>query len=277
MAKQKTLKNSVFFSGIALHTGARAKLSLTPAPENTGIVFKRTDLPGSPEVKASAANVVDVKRGTTIASGNARVYTVEHVLASLHAAEIDNAIVEMDGFEPPIADGSAEAYTRMITEAGTLEQSAEAKYWTASHPLIIEEGDTKLVLLPYDKFKITCIVSYGASPLDTQYFSGEINSESFASELAPARTFCLYKELEQLLAMGLVKGGSLDSAAVIHNGAIICKEGLRFRNELVRHKTLDIVGDMYLVGRRVRAHIIAVKPGHPINVRLANEMLKQSL
>lgn len=277
MAKQKTLKNSVFFSGIALHTGARAKLSLTPAPENTGIVFKRTDLPGSPEVKASAANVVDVKRGTTIASGNARVYTVEHVLASLHAAEIDNAIVEMDGFEPPIADGSAEAYTQMITEAGTLEQSAEARYWTASHPLIIEEGDTKLVLLPYDKFKITCIVSYGASPLDTQYFSGEINSGSFASELAPARTFCLYKELEQLLAMGLVKGGSLDSAAVIHNGAIICKEGLRFQNELARHKTLDIVGDMYLVGRRVRAHIIAVKPGHPINVRLANEMLKQSL
>lgn len=277
MAKQKTLKKPVFFSGIALHTGARAKLNITPAPENTGIVFKRIDLPDRPEVKASAVNVVDVKRGTTIASGNARVYTVEHVLASLHAAEVDNAIVEMDGLEPPIADGSAEPYTKMIIEAGTLEQNAEAKYWTASHPVIIEEGDTKLVLLPYDKFKITCIVSYGASPLDTQYFSGEITPENFASELAPARTFCLYKELEQLLALGLVKGGSLDSAAVIHNGAIICKEGLRYKNELARHKTLDIVGDMYLVGRRVRAHIIAVKPGHPSNVRLANEMLKQSL
>ncbi|OGV56325.1 MAG: UDP-3-O-[3-hydroxymyristoyl] N-acetylglucosamine deacetylase [Lentisphaerae bacterium GWF2_44_16] len=277
MAKQKTLKNSVFLSGIALHTGARAKLNLSPAPENTGIVFKRIDLPGSPEVKASAANVVDVRRGTTIASGNARVYTVEHVLASLHAAEVDNAIVEMDGLEPPIADGSAEPYTQMIIDAGTVEQSADAKYWTASSPIIVEEGDTKMVLLPYDKFKITCIVSYGASPLDTQYFSGEITTESFAAELAPSRTFCLYKELEQLLALGLVKGGSLDSAAVIHNGAIICKEGLRYQNELARHKTLDIVGDMYLVGRRVKAHIIAVKPGHPINIRLANEMLKQSL
>lgn len=277
MEKQNTLKKPVSYSGIALHTGARAKLSFRPAPENTGIVFKRVDLPGKPEVKAAAANVVDVKRGTTIAAGNAKVFTVEHVLAALHAAGIDNVCVEMDGFEPPIADGSALPYKDMIEESGIQEQNAEAPYWTTEVPIIVEEGDSKMVILPYDKLKITCMVSYGATPLDTQYFSDVITKDFFASEVAPARTFCLYKELEQLLALGLVKGGSLDSAVVLHNEAIICKEGLRYKNELVRHKVLDIIGDMYLVGKRIKAHIIAVKPGHPLNVRLANEMLKQTV
>jgi UDP-3-O-acyl N-acetylglucosamine deacetylase len=233
-------------------------------------------LPNKPEVKAVAGNVVDVRRGTTIASGEAVVYTVEHVLAALHAFKIDNAVVEMDGMEPPICDGSAQQYVDMIKEVGIQKQSAEAKYISVETPIVIEEGDTKLVFTPADNFKITCIVSFGATPLDTQYFSGEIDDQSFEKEVAPARTFCIFKELEQLLAMGLVKGGSLDNAVVMHDQAIICKDGLRFQNELVRHKTLDIVGDLFLTGHRVKGHVIAVKPGHPINVQLAGKILAQN-
>jgi UDP-3-O-acyl N-acetylglucosamine deacetylase len=276
METQNTLKKSAYYSGIALHTGARAQLNMKPAEENTGITFRRIDLPGKPEVKAIAGNVVDVRRGTTIASGDAVVYTVEHVLAALHAFKVDNAIVEMDGMEPPICDGSAQQYVDMIKEVGIEKQNAEAKYISVEVPIIIEEGDTKLIFAPGDAFKITCIVSFGATPLDCQYFSGEINTDSFESEVAPARTFCIFRELEQLLAMGLVKGGSLDNAVVLHDGAIICKDGPRFQNELVRHKSLDIVGDLYLTGRRVKGHVIAVKPGHPINVQLAGRILAQN-
>jgi len=275
MDKQCTVKEAGSCSGIALHTGARANLHIIPAAENSGIVFRRIDLPEKPCVKALATNVVDVRRGTTIASGKAAVLTVEHVLASLHASGIDNALVEMDGAEPPICDGSALPYLQMLEKAGREEQSAPAPIWTASAPIIIEDRDTKLVLVPADKLKITCIIAFGASPLDSQYFSAEISPELFAGQIASARTFCIYRELEQLLGMGLVKGGSLDNAIVIHDGAIVSKDGLRFTNELVRHKVLDIIGDLYLVGKRIQAHIIAIKPGHPTNVQLAREMLRQ--
>lgn len=275
MERQNTLKGEAYYSGIALHTGARASLRMKGAPADSGIVFRRVDLPGAPEVKAVATNVVDVRRGTTIASGKAAVLTVEHVLAALHASKIDNALVEMDGAEPPIADGSSLPYMDMVAQAGTLEQDSPAKVWTAKAPIVIEDRDTKLVLVPADSLKITCIVAFGATPLDAQYFSGVIDADSFRSQIAPCRTFCIFKELEQLIAMGLVKGGSLDNAVILHNGAIICKDGLRFPNELVRHKTLDIVGDLYLCGKRVNAHVIAVKPGHPTNVQLAKAMMAQ--
>lgn len=275
MEKQRTLEKTAILSGIALHTGARAILKLLPAPENTGIVFRRVDLPGKPEVRALATNVVDVRRGTTIASGSAVVYTVEHIMAALHACGVDNAYVEMDGQEPPIADGSALPYLEIIFEAGIKEQEAEAVYWTAKAPIIIEEGETKMVVAPADELRISCVTSFRGVPYDPQYLSLKVDRESFTAELAPARTFVNFDDLKQLLAMGLIKGGSLDSAAIIHNGAIICKEELKYQNEIVRHKILDIVGDMFLVGRRIKASIIAIKPGHPTNVKTAIEMLKQ--
>lgn len=275
MDKQNTIKDPVSVSGIALHTGARAGLKILPADENTGITFRRVDLPGKPEVKALAQNVVDVRRGTTIASGNASVVTVEHVMAALHAAQIDNAIVEMDGFEPPILDGSALPYCAMVKEAGKVEQNAPARYIVPKEPAYVEYKGTKTIILPCDKFIIDCVTSFGDSPLDTQYREQEITEQSFSEEIAPARTFVSYRDLAQLLAMGLVKGGSLDNAIIIHDGAMICKEELRFENELARHKILDIVGDMYLTGCRVKGHIIAIKPGHPTNVQLAGAVLKQ--
>jgi UDP-3-O-acyl-N-acetylglucosamine deacetylase len=165
----------------------------------------------------------------------------------------------------------------MILEAGTVEQDAPAKYWIAKEPIYVEGGETKLVITPCDELRISCLASFQGSPIDPQYLSVTIDQNIFAEQIAPARTFVLFKDLEQLLAMGLVKGGSLDSAAIIHDGAIICKEELRFRDEIVRHKILDLVGDIFLCGCRVKANIIAIKPGHYFNVQLAGEMIKQMM
>jgi UDP-3-O-acyl N-acetylglucosamine deacetylase len=276
MEKQRTLKDTAFLSGIALHTGARATLRILPADAGHGITFRRVDLPGRPEVKALATNVVDVRRGTTIASGNAIVYTVEHIMSALHVCMIDNAVVEMDGQEPPIADGSALPYLEMVLKAGSVEQEAPAEYWTAKQTIFLDEGETKMIIAPCDTLKISCLASFKGCPIDPQYYSLQVDQESYAAQIAPARTFVQFRDLEQLLAMGLVKGGSLDNAAILHDGAIICKEALRFRDEIVRHKILDIIGDIYLCGRRVKANIVAIKPGHPVNVKLALEMVKQA-
>ncbi|MFA7230063.1 MAG: UDP-3-O-acyl-N-acetylglucosamine deacetylase [Victivallaceae bacterium] len=271
------MRKSALLSGIALHTGARATLRILPGEPDTGVVFKRIDLPEKPEVRALATNVVDVRRGTTIASGNAIVYTVEHIVSALHACQVDNAVVEMDGAEAPIVDGSARPYLNMILDAGTTEQNAEAKIWRAKEMIYIDGGETKMVLTPCDELRISCLTSFAGSPIDPQYYSLTITQDTYDKEIASARTFVQFKDLEQLLAMGLVKGGSLDNAAIIHDGAIICKEELRFRDEIVRHKILDIVGDIYLCGCRVKANIIAIKPGHPRNVELAGAMMKQMM
>lgn len=277
MPQQNTIAKSASITGIALHTGARANLSITPAPENTGIVFRRVDMPGAPTVKAIATNVVDVRRATTIASREtgAFVVTVEHIMAALHASCIDNAVVEMDGPEPPIADGSAGPYFQMIQDAGIAPQNAEAQYWTAKEPIVIEDKGSMLALWPADDFQITFTVQYGETPLDTQFHHIAVTTDSFREQLSGARTFCRFRELEQVIAAGLAKGGSLDNAIILHDGAIICKDSLRYPNELVRHKIMDLIGDAYLVGKRVKAHVMSVKSGHPTHVQLALQMLAQ--
>ena len=275
---QNTVKGAAVVSGIALHTGVRANLRILPAEADTGIVFRRVDMPGKPTVKALASNVIDVRRATTIASREtgAFVVTVEHIMSSLHAAGIDNAIVEMDGPEPPIADGSAKAYFEGILNAGIQPLDAPAHYWTAKEPISLKDGTAELYLEPSDKFEVNCSIAFGGSDLSRQSFSCEVTRESFGRELFDSRTFCIYQELAQLIAAGLVKGGSLDCAVVMHDGAIISKEGLRHPEEFVRHKIMDLVGDLYLVGARVRAKVTAVKAGHPSHVKLAQMMLAQS-
>ena len=276
MKKQQTLAGIAQFSGVALHTGVRATLRITPAPAHTGIVFRRVDLPDKPFIPAIAKCVVDVQRGTTIAvSKTAIVYTVEHILSALHAWQVDNCIVEMDGLEPPIADGSASPYYNMIAEAGgTVEQDAEAKTFTPPHPIWIEEGHTRIAMFPdTERLTISCVTSFKGCPIDPQFYEYELNSETYPLEIAPGRTFVNFADLKQLLAMGLVKGGSLDAAAIIHDGAIICKEQLRFPNEIVRHKILDMIGDLKLTGMRLTGRIIAIRPGHPKNVELAKKLV----
>ena len=276
MEKQQTVVNSAVYSGIALHSGARSAVRVQPAPENTGIVFRRVDLPGRPEVRALASNVVDVRRGTTIASGNAVVFTVEHIMSALNAFHIDNCIVEMDGMEPPIGDGSSLPYCRMLREAGVQVQEAEAKVFTPASPLYVEGGHTRLVIVPGPELRIACTTSFPGCPIDPQFYEFTATTpDAYETEIAGGRTFVDFGDLQQLLAMGLVKGGSLDAAAIIHDGASICKEALRYPNEIVRHKILDIVGDVYLSGCRITGTIIAIKPGHPKNVELAGMLQKE--
>ena len=276
MEKQQTVVNSAVYSGIALHSGARSAVRVQPAPENTGIVFRRVDLPGRPEVRALASNVVDVRRGTTIASGNAVVFTVEHIMSALNAFHIDNCIVEMDGMEPPIGDGSSLPYCRMLREAGVQVQEAEAKVFTPASPLYVEGGHTRLVIVPGPELRIACTTSFPGCPIDPQFYEFTATTpDAYETEIAGGRTFVDFGDLQQLLAMGLVKGGSLDAAAIIHDGAIIFKEALRYPNEIVRHKILDIVGDVYLSGCRITGTIIAIKPGHPKNVELAGMLQKE--
>ena len=274
MEMQQTVAGSAAFSGIALHTGARATVRLHAAPEDTGIIFRRVDLPGKPEVRALACNVIDVQRGTTIAQGDAVVYTVEHIMSALHACGIDNCIVEMNGMEPPIADGSSLPFYELIMEAGIQPQGKAARIFTPDQPLAATGGKTQVVLLPDpEKLSVSCVTSFRNCPFDPQFFQYELDRESYAREIAPGRTFVDYSDLQMLLSMGLCKGGSLDAAAIIHDGAIICKDKLRFDNEIVRHKIMDAIGDIYLAGCRIRGKLIAVCPGHPKNVELAGKLL----
>ena len=274
MEMQQTVAKSAFFSGIALHTGARATIRLQPAPEDIGIVFRRVDLPGSPEVRALASNVVDVQRGTTIADGKAIVYTVEHIMSALHACKVDNCIVEMNGMEPPIADGSSLAFYNLIQEAGIQVQSKAARTFTPDVPVAAVGGKTQVILLPDpEKLSISCVTSFKNCPFDPQFYQYELEQETYAKEIAPGRTFVDYSDLRMLLSVGLCKGGSLDAAAIIHDGAIICKDELRFDNEIVRHKIMDAIGDIYLAGCRITGKLVAVCPGHPKNVELAGKLL----
>lgn len=274
--RQQTISGTRRYSGIALHTGVRAHLTLRPAPANSGITLVRVDLPGRPSVRAIGANVVSVERATTIASGDARVHTVEHVLAALYACGIDNALIEMDGPEPPIADGSSAPYIELIVDAGVAKQAEPRKFCVITEPVMVEHGESKLIIVPRaNEYRISCTVQYGDSILDTQYLSLPVNQDTFIHELSRARTFCVYREIEQLMVKGLIRGGSLDNAVVMKDGAIISKDGLRYPNEFVRHKMLDIVGDLSLVGRRLVGEVIAIKPGHPINVALAKTLLQK--
>lgn len=272
--QQQTLKQAVRYSGLALHTGVRAHVTLRPAPADSGITLVRSDLPGQPQGRAAAANVRDVRRATTLGCGASCVHTVEHVLAALWALGVDNALIEMDGPEPPIADGSAGPYVELIQQAGLEPQAAPRQYCTIRTPLIHEAGETRLVIIPSPEYRISCTVDFGHCLLDCQYLSLAITPESFVTELSRARTFCAYAEIEGLMVAGLIRGGSLDNAVVIKDGAIVSKDGLRYPREFVRHKILDLVGDLALVGRRLRGQVIAIKPGHQANVALAQQIVQ---
>ncbi len=276
MEKQQTIAKKVSITGIALHTGVRAVLTLNPAPENTGVIFRRIDIAGKPEVQALASNVVDARRGTTIGNEKCAVYTIEHIMSALHVYGIDNCVVDMDGTEPPILDGSSNGFFNLVREAGVVQQNAEALYYEVKTPFYVRHEDTHIGIFPGDKLHVACTASFAGCPFDPQYFSLDVDKESYEKEIAPARTFVNFSDLRQLIAMGLCKGGSLDAAAILHNGAIICKEELRFQNEIVRHKMLDLIGDLYLCGRRVRGDVIAIKPGHFFNVKLA-AMMQQDI
>jgi len=271
---QQTLKNSASFSGIGLHSGNRVNMTILPAPANSGVRFRRVDLDGKPEIEARVENVVDTQRSTTLARGNVKVHTVEHVLAALAGYGIDNAIIELDANEPPIADGSSREFCRIIQEAGIVPQAEPREFYTPTEPIEIRHGETVMTLFPDEQFKITCTSADKKSRF-TQFYSTEVTPKTWEQELAHARTFCFYEEIAFLFKNGLIKGGSLENAIVIRDDAVLTTEPLRYPEEFVRHKMLDIVGDLSLLGKPIKGHIIAVRPGHAGNYELAKKVIEQ--
>jgi len=265
---QQTIKNPVDFSGIGLHSGNKVNMTFLPAAPNTGIRFRRVDLDGKPEIEARAENVSETNRSTTISKGNIKIHTVEHVLATFAGYGIDNAIVELDANEPPIADGSSREYCKMIQQAGIVPQNEKREPYTITEPIELKLGETVMTMFPADSFKITC-TSADKGGRFTQYYSTEVTPETWERDLAHARTFCFYEEIEFLFKNGLIKGGSLENAVVIRDDAVLTTEPLRYPEEFVRHKMLDIVGDLSLVGRPVNGHLIAVRPSHAANCEFA--------
>jgi UDP-3-O-[3-hydroxymyristoyl] N-acetylglucosamine deacetylase/3-hydroxyacyl-[acyl-carrier-protein] dehydratase len=272
--QQQTINRPVSYSGIGLHSGNRVVMTFLPAPPNSGIRFRRVDLEGKPEIEARVENVVENNRSTTLAKGNTRIHTVEHVLATFAGYGIDNVIVEVDSNEPPIADGSAREYCRMVQEAGIVTQDARRETYVVTAPIELEEGETLMTLFPDEKFKISCTSSDKQGRF-TQFFSLELSPETWERDLAQARTFCFYEEIEFLITNGLIKGGSLENAVVIRDDAVLTTEPLRYSNEFVRHKILDIVGDLSLLGRPLQGHLIAVKPGHAANCEMVRRVTAQ--
>ena len=273
--QQQTLAKPVSFSGIGLHSGNKVSMTLLPAPAGTGIIFRRVDLESCFEVPAQVKYVTDTSRSTTIAKGKVKVQTIEHVLASLAGFGITNVIIEVDANEPPIADGSSRRFCRMIDEAGIETQREEVHPITITDSIEYTNGETVMSALPYDGFKISCTSSDKASRF-TQFFSLDLTVESWEKEIAHARTFCFYEEIEFLIKNGLIRGGSLENAIVIREDAVLTTEPMRYREEFVRHKILDIIGDLSLVGVPLRCHIVAIKPGHDANCELAKLILQKA-
>jgi len=249
-------------------------MTFLPAPPNTGIRFRRVDLDGRPEIEARVENVTETTRSTTLAKGNTRVHTVEHVLATFAGYEIDNAIVELDANEPPIGDGSAREYCKMVEAAGVVSQEEKREPYKITTPIELEMGDTVMMLLPHDGFRITC-TSADRQGRFTQHFTLDLSPKSWEKELAHARTFCFFEEIEYLIKNGLIKGGTLENAVIIRDDVVLTTEPLRYPEEFVRHKMLDILGDLSLLGRPIQGHIVAIKPGHAANCELVRRISAQ--
>ncbi len=249
-------------------------MTILPAAPNVGIRFRRVDLEGRPEIEARVDFVSATNRSTSLAKGSAKIHTVEHVLSAFAGMGVDNAIVELDANEPPIGDGSARQYARLIQTAGIAAQSEPRVVYRVQTPISLESGESTISIFPHDHLKITC-TSADKKGRFTQFHSVELTPETWEQDIAHARTFCFYEEIEFLIKNGLIKGGSLENAVVIRDDAILTNEPLRYPDEFVRHKILDIIGDLSLIGAPISGHIIAIKPSHTSNCELARQISQQ--
>ncbi len=271
--KQRTLQKEALFSGIGIHTGEVVSMRFCPSKEGTGISFKRIDLPGQPLIPATVEYVTDTSRSTILGIGKVQIHTVEHVLAALAAYRINNLVIELNNIEPPVGNGSSDVFVDMIEKAGIYEQDSLVPIVQVQKPIYWSEGDIHLVALPYDGYRISYTLNYPRSPiLCGQFHSIHVQEESFKRDIAPCRTFSLYEEVSMLIDRGLIKGGSLDNAVIIKDDAVFSKNGLFFPDEMARHKVLDMIGDLSLVGFDFHAHIIAIRAGHASNFALAKKL-----
>ncbi len=300
MYKQKTLRGSFSLFGKGLHTGLNLTVTFNPAPENFGYKIQRIDLEGQPIIEAIAENVVDTSRGTVIAKGEARCSTIEHGMAALYALGVDNCLIQVNGPEFPILDGSSIVYVENIKRVGIEEQNAPKDFYVIKKKVEFrdEETGSSIIILPDDQFSITAMISFESQFINSQFATLD-NMENFSTEIASARTFVFVREIAPLLQAGLIKGGDLNNAIVIYETQIsqerldeladhlgvehkdasqlgyINDQPLTWRNEPARHKLLDIIGDMALIGRPIKGRIIATRPGHTINNKFARQMRRE--
>ncbi len=274
---QQTLAKPASLAGTSLHTGEQVTLTLKPAPTGHGLKFRRVDLDDQPFIEAHVDNVQKVERATTLAQGSVKVHTVEHVISALSGMGVDNAIIEMDANEPPIGDGSSRPYVECIKKAGIVQQDEIRSVFEIREPIHQETRDGSILMIVPDKdFRISC-THVGPDGRMTQYYSTVITPEIYEKEIAPARTFVFYEDVEPLLEKGLIKGGSLENAVVIKGDSVMSKEPVRYNEEFARHKILDIIGDLMLSGKRIMGHVIAVKPGHGPNTEMARRLTAEVL
>lgn len=299
MEKQKTLKEEISLSGIGLHTGKEVVLTMKPAKENTGFVFVRTDLEGCPQVEADANYVTTTDRGTTLEKSGVKIHTCEHVLAALVGMDLDNVILEMNNAEPPIMDGSSKFFVEAIEKVGVVEQEVSREYLTITEVMSYTDSETgaDITVIPSEEYEVTTMVDFGTKILGTQNATLK-NMSDFKSEISAARTFSFLHELEMLLDHGLIKGGDISNAIVyvdkelttetieklkkafgkeeisIRPNGILDNLTLNYPNEAARHKLLDVIGDLALVGVRIRGKVIANKPGHFVNTQFAKKLNK---
>ena len=298
---QRTIAKPVHFSGVGLHTGLKSRVTFRPAPVNHGIRFVRTDLENSPEIIPHIDNVVDLNRGTSIEQNGVRIHTVEHVLSAISGLQIDNVYVELTNKEPPVGDGSAKPFVNVLQKAGYVEQSEIRQYFRVDEPITITQPNrnAEIVVLPSEEFRITFLVDYENPAIGKKYTSMYSLEKEFVKEFAPARTFCFLHEVEELHKAGLIRGGNLSNAIVVVDRKLESKDikslkkllgikgkvtvpesgilngkKLRFENEPVRHKTLDLIGDLALLGMPIKAHILAARSGHLTNVMLVKRLSK---
>jgi UDP-3-O-[3-hydroxymyristoyl] N-acetylglucosamine deacetylase / 3-hydroxyacyl-[acyl-carrier-protein] dehydratase len=274
--RQRTIAEPAELEGVGLHTGEAVRMRLLPSDVQTGLRFRRTDLEETPEIPALVSHVVDLDRGTTLAADGARVNTVEHVLSALVGMEVDNAIIELDGPEPPAGDGSARPFAELISRAGTVEQDAPARVIALNQVLTVEEGDSRYIVSPGDSYELSVTIRFHHPSIGRQFTSVELDTESFVREIAPARTFGFASEVDALRARGLAQGGSLENAIVLTEAGLHEGVELRWENEFARHKVLDLIGDLALLGGRLKGHVVAEKPSHRGNVALAKEILAKA-
>jgi UDP-3-O-[3-hydroxymyristoyl] N-acetylglucosamine deacetylase/3-hydroxyacyl-[acyl-carrier-protein] dehydratase len=273
---QRTIAKPIAFEGVGLHTGMPCRVEFRPAPPDTGIRFIRLDLPGAPEIPVSpeyARADTEHMRRTILKSGDAEVHTVEHILAAAAGLEIDNLAIALTSKEPAEPrDGSAAPYVRMFQEAGLVDQHVPRRFFRVSEPVRYEENGVVLVALPHDGLRIDFTIEYDDAYLGTQHATYDIDKDVFVKEIAPARTFVLQRDVDALRSQGMILGGTLQNAVVVQPKGILNQEPLRFENEFVRHKILDFIGDLYLLGRPALGHFVSIKSGHATNVRFVQRL-----
>ncbi|MFA6358346.1 MAG: bifunctional UDP-3-O-[3-hydroxymyristoyl] N-acetylglucosamine deacetylase/3-hydroxyacyl-ACP dehydratase [Candidatus Omnitrophota bacterium] len=278
MEKQKTIAQEVCFKGIGIHTGNKVNITLKPAGPDCGVTFIRTDIAGSPRIKASAETLFkqELSRRSSVGDNQAQVQTVEHLMASLSSLGIDNVDIEIDGNEIPGLDGSAISFVEALQNAGIKEQDKQRYIHIISEPISIQEGKSSIIIVPSEEFKISYTLNYDHPLLQSQFLELTVNAESFKTQIAPARTFCLESEARELQNQGLGLGANYENTLVVGKSGVI-ENTLRFKDEFVRHKILDLIGDLYLAGCPIRGHVIALRSGHSLNLKISQKINEQRM